>query len=108
MGIFKLKLMVFLLDTELPKNKSVLIALTSIYGIGITKSSLICRKSGITPSMKVYELTQEHITKITDFVKKSRIMINFDLKKYRETNLKTLVSMKSYKGLRRINGFPIR
>ena len=100
--------MVFLLDTELPHNKNVLIALTTIYGIGRTKSSSICRKAGITSSMKVAELTQEHVEKITDIVKNSGIVINFDLKKYRETNLKNLVSIKSYKGLRRINGLPIR
>ena len=65
--------MVFLLDTELPHNKNVLIALTTIYGIGRTKSSSICRKAGITSSMKVAELTQEHVEKITDIVKNSGI-----------------------------------
>lgn len=100
--------MVYLFESKIPENKSVLYALTYIYGIGKTQASLICCKLGFSTNLKVKDLTKEQITKLIKVVLMVNIELASDLKKIKILTAKRLVSIKSYRGLRRAQGLPVR
>ena len=100
--------MIHLLDTELPDNKSVYIALKKIYGINSSCSKNICKKLGFSLNFKVYELTQEHKDKIVALLQRLNIVINYDLTKINKLNKIRFISIKSYRGLRKLKGLPVR
>ena len=100
--------MLYLLETKLPENKSVVFALTKVYGIGEKTAYLICKKLGFSVNLKTKDLTQEQIEELIQLVDSLNLTLNNELKKLRSLNLKTLISIKSYRGLRRVRGLPVR
>ena len=100
--------MLYLLETKLPENKSVVFALTKVYGIGEKTAYLICKKLGFSINLKTKDLTQEQVEEIIQLVDSLNLTLNNELKKLRSLNLKTLISIKSYRGLRRVRGLPVR
>jgi small subunit ribosomal protein S13 len=100
--------MIYLFESKISENKSILYALTDIYGIGKTQASLICCKLGFSANLKVKDLTKEQITKLIKIVPTLNITLASDLKKIKILTAKRLVSIKSYKGLRRNQGLPVR
>lgn len=98
----------YLLETELKKDKSIFIALKNVYGIGKSKSFFLCKKLGFCFNLKVNELTEDQITKLLKLIESSNLIITSDLKKLKQLVTKKLVTIKSYRGLRQINGFPVR
>lgn len=100
--------MVYLLKTELKKNKQLWLALSQIYGIGNSLSFLLCKKAGISKNFNVYELSPEQINKLCKILKGSKKFFTSDLKKLHNLTFKNLVTIKTYKGLRRLKGLPVR
>ena len=100
--------MLYVLETKLPENKSVVFALTKVYGIGEKTAYSICKKLGFSINLKTKDLTQEQVEEIIQLVDSLNLTLNNELKKLRSLNLKTLVSIKSYRGLRRVRGLPVR
>ena len=100
--------MLYLLETKLPENKSVFFALTKIYGIGKNTAFLICKKLGFSINLKVKDLTQEQVGNILQTVELLDLTLNNELKKFKSLSLKKLISIKSYRGLRRVRGLPVR
>ena len=100
--------MLYVLETKLPENKSVVFALTKVYGIGEKTAYLICKKLGFSTNLKTKDLTQEQVEEIVQLVDSLDLTLNNELKKLRALNLKTLISIKSYRGLRRVRGLPVR
>jgi small subunit ribosomal protein S13 len=100
--------MLYLLETKLPENKSIFFALTNVYGIGRNTASLICKKLGFSVNLKTKDLTQEQVEELLQLVDSMDLTLNNELKKLRSLTLKTLVSIKSYRGLRRVRGLPVR
>lgn len=100
--------MLYLLETNLPENKSVFFALTNIYGIGKSTAFLICKKLGFSINLKIKDLTQEQISEILRIVDSLNLLLNNELKKFKSLTLKNLISIKSYRGLRRVRGLPVR
>jgi small subunit ribosomal protein S13 len=100
--------MIYLFESELPENKSVHLALTHIYGIGKVNSSLICRKLGFSVNLKLKNLSKDQTTRLIKTIETLNIELASDLKKLQLLVLKKLVSIKSYKGLRRKQGLPVR
>jgi small subunit ribosomal protein S13 len=100
--------MLYVLETKLPENKSVVFALTKVYGIGEKTAYLICKKLGFSVNLKTKDLTQEQIEELIQLVDSLNLTLNNELKKLRSLNLKTLISIKSYRGLRRVRGLPVR
>ena len=100
--------MLYLLETKLPENKSVFFALTKIYGIGKNTAFLICKKLGFSINLKVKDLTQEQVSNILQTVELLDLTLNNELKKFKSLSLKKLISIKSYRGLRRVRGLPVR
>jgi small subunit ribosomal protein S13 len=100
--------MVYLLETELKESKSVFLALKNVYGIGKSRSFFICKQLGFGFNLKINELSDDQISKLLKLIESSNFIITSDLKKLKQLITKKLVAIKSYRGLRRINGFPVR
>jgi small subunit ribosomal protein S13 len=100
--------MIYLFESKIPENKSVLYALTNIDGIGKTQASLICCKLGFSINLKVKDLTKEQITRLIKVVQTLNIELAGDLKKKKILTAKRLLLIKSYRGLRRNQGLPVR
>lgn len=100
--------MLYLLETKLDENKSVFFALTSIYGIGKSTAFFICKKLGFSINLKIKDLTQEQSKEILELVDSLNLTLNNELKKVKSLSLKKLISIKLYRGLRRVRGLPVR
>ncbi len=100
--------MLYLLETNLPDQKSVFFALTNVHGIGKHTAFSICKKLGFSTNLKIKDLNQEQITEILQLIDSSGILLNNELKKFKSLTLKNLITIKSYRGLRRVRGLPVR
>ena len=100
--------MVYIFETELPKEKSVLFALQKIYGIGYFSSKKICRNLGFLINMKIKNLNDLQLFKLVQNIENLKFIITNDLKKQILINNLKYVSIKSYRGLRKLQGLPIR
>ena len=77
--------MLYLLETNLPENKSVLYALTYIYGIGDSTAFRICKNLGFSANLKINDLTQEQILEILHVIESLDLVLNNELKKLFKT-----------------------
>jgi small subunit ribosomal protein S13 len=100
--------MVYLLESKLPENKSVYFGLTSIFGISNSRSLVICRKLGFSLNFKIKDLSLMQIRQISQLIESLSFIVANDLKRLNLLNNQKLVSTKSYRGLRRKKGFPVR
>jgi small subunit ribosomal protein S13 len=100
--------MIYILESKLPDNKSIQFALKSIYGIGNNKSFLICKKLGFSPNLKVKFLSSSQINQILKLVESLKFVLANDLKRFKLLRKQYLINIKSYRGLRRKKGFPVR
>ena len=100
--------MLYFLETKLSEHKSVCFALTKIYGIGKTTAFIICKKLGFSINLKVKDLTQEQVIEMLQLIDSLNLNLNNELKKLQSLTLQNLTSIKSYKGLRRMRGLPVR
>lgn len=105
--IFNLQ-MIYILETELSENKSIYFSLTKIFGIGKFQSFLICKKIGLSHNSKLSKLTSNQIIKLVKLIENSSLLINSNLRKYKITLINKLIQIKTYKGIRRLRGLPIR
>jgi small subunit ribosomal protein S13 len=92
---------------DLPREKRVEIALTYIFGIGLTRSQEVLAATGINPDTRVKALTEAEQTKLRDFVEKN-FKIEGDLRSEIGQNIKRLMDIGSYRGLRHRKGLPVR
>jgi len=92
---------------DLPREKRVEIGLTYIFGIGRTRSTEILNETGISPDTRVRDLTDEEITKLRDKIEKS-YTVEGDLRRETALNIKRLVEIRCYRGLRHRMGLPVR
>ncbi|SME88746.1 30S ribosomal protein S13 [Pseudobacteriovorax antillogorgiicola] len=93
---------------DLPAHKRVDIALTSIYGIGRTKSVLIVEKSGIDANKKAGELSGDEVNTIRKVIDTEGLLVEGDLRREVSLNIKRLVDLGNYRGLRHRRGLPVR
>jgi len=100
--------MVYLFESELPKNKSLSLALCNIYGLGQKHAFFICKNLGFSKNLTVQALSKEQLSKLVKYIESSSILIAGDLLKARLLVAKKLVYIKSYRGLRRYQGLPVR
>ena len=91
---------------DLPANKKILISLTYIYGIGLTKSSSILKSINIDPNIKTNELTEEQVLDIRNELS-SNYIVEGELRSTVGRNIKRLIDIGTYKGLRHKKGLPV-
>jgi len=90
---------------NLPVNKHVEIALTSIYGIGRTRAQRICQAAGVNRSTKVKDLTEGDAEKLRAEV--GRLTVEGDLRREVSMNIKRLMDLGCYRGIRHRRGLPV-
>jgi small subunit ribosomal protein S13 len=91
---------------NIPDNKHVVIALTSIYGIGKTTSLKLCKSVNIDSSSKVSQLTDAQLESLR--VEIAKITVEGDLRRVVSMNIKRLMDLGCYRGLRHRRGLPVR
>ena len=90
----------------LPVNKNAVIGLTAIYGVGRSRSKSICAASGVAPETKIRDLSEEDLEKVRTEV--SKYLIEGDLRREVSMNIKRLMDMGCYRGIRHRRGLPLR
>ena len=92
---------------NLPTNKRVLIALTYIHGIGKVTSKNICDAAGVNVSTRVNELSENEVASIRQHLD-GNVVVEGDLRRERTMNIKRLMDLGCYRGLRHRRGLPVR
>jgi small subunit ribosomal protein S13 len=92
---------------DLPREKRVEIGLTYIFGIGLTTSQQILRETGINPDTRVRNLTEEEIVRLREYIDRN-LKIEGDLRREISQNIKRLMEIGCYRGLRHRRGLPVR
>jgi small subunit ribosomal protein S13 len=92
---------------DLPREKRVEIGLTYIYGIGLTTSQTIVRETGINPATRVRDLTEEEVVRLREFIDRN-LKVEGDLRREVSQNIKRLMEIGCYRGLRHRKGLPVR
>ena len=91
---------------NIPLNKHVVIALTSIFGIGDSRAQQICEAAGVAPNMKVKDLAEPEVAKLRTAV--AAFTVEGDLRRETSMNIKRLMDLGSYRGIRHRRGLPLR
>ena len=92
---------------DLPREKRLEIALTYIYGIGRNISSEILEATGINPDTRVKDLTEQEVGKLRDYIDRN-VKVEGDLRREVSLNIKRLMEIGCYRGLRHRRGLPVR
>ena len=93
---------------DLPREKRIEIGLTYIYGIGRARSNEILKKTGINPDTRVKDLTEDENAKLREEIEKGSYNVEGDLRREVAYNIKRLVEIGCYRGVRHRKGLPVR
>jgi small subunit ribosomal protein S13 len=92
---------------EIPRNKKIEIAITYIFGIGRSNGLDILKKANVNPDIRVRDLTEEEVGRIREIVERE-YRIEGNLRREVQLNIKRLMDIGSYRGLRHRKGLPVR
>jgi len=93
---------------DLPKDKRIEIGLTYIYGIGRVTSNEILKNVDINPDTRVKDLTEQDVAKIRDYIEKSGLLVEGDLRRETNLNIKRLMEIGCNRGIRHRRNLPVR
>jgi small subunit ribosomal protein S13 len=96
-----------LAGVDLPAKKRAEIGLTYIYGIGRTRAKSLCHRAGIDPDKKIADLTEDEVNRVR-IILEAEGEVEGDLRKEISMNIKRLIEMGAYRGLRHRRGLPVR
>ena len=96
-----------LVGVDLPRDKRVEIGLTYIYGFGLTTSKKILAETGVDPDVRCNDLTEDDLTKLRDYIQ-NNLTVEGDLHREVSQNIKRLMEIGCYRGLRHRRGLPVR
>lgn len=91
---------------DIPRDKRVVVSLTYVYGIGNTRAQEILSKAGVSENTRVRDLTEEELGKIRDIV--DGYKVEGDLRREISLNIKRLIEIGCYRGVRHRRGLPVR
>ena len=91
---------------NIPVNKHAVIAMTAIYGIGRTRAEQICEAAGVNPAASIKDLTEAEIEKLRGEV--AKFSVEGDLRREVSMNIKRLMDLGCYRGIRHRRGLPLR
>lgn len=97
-----------ILGVDIPKEKRIEIALTYLFGVGRVLSNKIIAEAGISPDKRAKDLTEEEVSRITSTIAKLGIKVEGDLRREITGNIKRLIDIGSWRGLRHRKGLPVR
>lgn len=92
---------------DLPRDKRVEIALTYIYGIGPKTASDIIAATGVDPDLRVKDMTEDDVSKLRDYIEKN-LTVEGDLRRETAFDIKRLIEIGCYRGVRHRKGLPVR
>jgi small subunit ribosomal protein S13 len=96
-----------IIGTDIPNNKRLVISLTYIYGVGRTIAQQICDQLNLDPNMRAMNLSEEDKARINALLQ-SRYVVEGDLRRQIQNNIKRLIGIHSYRGTRHRLGLPVR
>jgi len=91
---------------DIPRDKRVEVALTYIYGIGPTTARQIVEKTGVNPETRVRMLTEEEVNRLREVIDREH-RVEGDLRREVQMNIKRLIEIKCYRGIRHQRGLPV-
>lgn len=97
-----------ILGVDIPKEKRIEISLTYLYGVGRFLSNRILKEVGISPDKRAKDLTEDEISHITNTIQKGGYKVEGDLRREISQNIKRLMDIGSWRGLRHKKGLPVR
>jgi small subunit ribosomal protein S13 len=92
---------------DIPRDKRIEIALTYIYGIGLTRAQTTLEETGISPDTRVRSLTDDEVARIRRFIE-ANFQVEGDLRREVQQNIKRKIEIGSYQGIRHRRGLPVR
>ncbi|SHF10354.1 SSU ribosomal protein S13P [Seinonella peptonophila] len=92
---------------DLPRDKRVEVGLTYIFGIGRSLSKKILTEAGVNPDTRVRDLTEDEVSKLRGYIDK-QLVVEGDLRREVALNIKRLIEIGSYRGIRHRRGLPVR
>lgn len=99
--------MVRIAGVDLPRDKRIEVGLTYIYGIGRSKSNEILARAGVDPSKRDTDLTESELSALRDIIEREQV-VEGDLRREVQMNIKRLIEIGSYRGLRHRRNLPVR
>ena len=96
-----------LVGVDLPRDKRIEVGLTYIYGIGLTTSKKILAETGVNPDTRVNDLTEDELSKLRDYIQ-ANLTTEGDLHREVSQNIKRLMEIGCYRGMRHRRGLPVR
>jgi small subunit ribosomal protein S13 len=97
-----------IIGVDIPKEKRIEIALTYLYGIGRALSNVVLKEAGINPDKRAKDLSEEEVSRITNILQKGSLRIEGDLRRDISQNIKRLMDIGSWRGMRHKKGLPVR
>src|SRR4030042_5458678 len=97
-----------ILGIDIPKEKRIEISLTYIYGLGRVLSNKILKEAGVDPNKRAKDLSEEEVLHITNTIQKSGYKVEGDLRREISQNIKRLIDIGIYRGLRQKKALPVR
>ncbi|HSI84011.1 MAG: 30S ribosomal protein S13 [Candidatus Methylacidiphilales bacterium] len=97
-----------LLGIDIPGEKRIEYSLPYIYGIGLSRAKLILEQAEIDPNLRAKNLTDQQINRIIQIIQENKYIIEGDLRRELQQNLKRLQAINSYRGIRHRRGLPVR
>ena len=92
---------------DIPREKRVEVALTYIYGVGLSSSQKILKQTNINPDTRVRDLTEDQVNRLREVIDRS-FKVEGDLRREMALNIKRLIEIGSYRGLRHRRNLPVR
>ncbi len=97
-----------IIGVDIPKEKRIEIALTYLYGVGRSLSNRILKEAQISPDKRAKDLTEEEVVRITNTIQKNGLRLEGDLRREISQNIKRLMDIGSWRGMRHKKGLPVR
>ncbi len=93
---------------NIPKEKRFVIALTYIYGIGKTTANKICKKLKINLELRTHQVSEDKLAEVRAFLEKERSVLEGDLRRKVSSDIKRLIDIGCYRGIRHVKKLPVR
>ncbi|MBU0547161.1 MAG: 30S ribosomal protein S13 [Candidatus Omnitrophica bacterium] len=97
-----------IMGIDIPKEKKIEIALTYLYGIGRSLSNVVLKEAGINPDKRAKDLSEDEVSRLTNILQKGSLRIEGDLRRDISQNIKRLMDIGSWRGIRHKKGLPVR
>ncbi|MCM6776111.1 30S ribosomal protein S13 [Nocardia sp. CDC159] len=97
-----------LMGVDLPREKRMEIALTYIFGIGRTRAKEILANTGVSPDLRVRDLTDDDVTRLRDYIEASDFKVEGDLRREVQADIRRKIEIGCYQGIRHRRHLPVR